>query len=218
MGFFRDLKDWYDEQKKFNEADNYLRKQSGQPTKSLFSQISGDFQDIVVEPTKQDYKELKNDVKVDTIKFKNDVKKIIKEASPPVGDAVDKIDKVGNMIANGIEAMQIGNILKREFNFNQEFKTADHLYVQRLYPTPYTHHGIYLGDETVIHYANGTVEIVSINEFSQGATVNIKNSPMAYSVDEVIRRAKSRLGEGDYSVFTNNCEHFCNWCRNGDYA
>jgi hypothetical protein len=24
--------------------------------------------------------------------------------------------------------------------------------------------------------------------------------------------ARARIGENEYRVLTNNCEHFCNWC------
>ena len=33
---------------------------------------------------------------------------------------------------------------------------------------------------------------------------------------EVIRRARSRIGEEAYNLFKNNCEHFANWCKEGD--
>jgi hypothetical protein len=34
-------------------------------------------------------------------------------------------------------------------------------------------------------------------------------------VSEGARRARSRLGEDDYRLFSNNCEHFCNRCLSG---
>ena len=34
---------------------------------------------------------------------------------------------------------------------------------------------------------------------------------------EVIERARSRIGEEAYNVFVNNCEHFANWCKEGDH-
>ena len=40
-------------------------------------------------------------------------------------------------------------------------------------------------------------------------------SLVAYSVDESLTRAKSRLGEKRYSVVTNNCEHLVNWAITG---
>lgn len=36
-----------------------------------------------------------------------------------------------------------------------------------------------------------------------------------YSPSETIARAKSRLGEDEYSLITNNCEHFAIWCKTG---
>jgi lecithin:retinol acyltransferase len=36
-----------------------------------------------------------------------------------------------------------------------------------------------------------------------------------YLPEEIVRRARSRLGESDYRLLTNNCEHFCNWCLSG---
>ncbi len=33
-----------------------------------------------------------------------------------------------------------------------------------------------------------------------------------YSADEIVSRARSRLGEDSYSLVFNNCEHFAIWC------
>lgn len=35
------------------------------------------------------------------------------------------------------------------------------------------------------------------------------------STDETIRRAGSRIGEENYNLITNNCEHFAMWCKTG---
>lgn len=32
----------------------------------------------------------------------------------------------------------------------------------------------------------------------------------------VIQRARSRLGEHSYQLMSNNCEHFCEWCIQGE--
>jgi hypothetical protein len=58
----------------------------------------------------------------------------------------------------------------------------------------YTHHGVYAGGREV--------RIVA-------------HSSSPYSPQEIVRRARSRLSENDYRLLTNNCEHFCNWCRSG---
>ena len=33
-----------------------------------------------------------------------------------------------------------------------------------------------------------------------------------YSTDEIVSRARSKIGENHYSLITNNCEHFAIWC------
>jgi hypothetical protein len=88
----------------------------------------------------------------------------------------------------------------------------------------YSHHGIYLGGGRVMHYAGlsgglwqcGPVEEVSLPRFGSGHVIRIvEHTAPAYSPEEIVRRARSRLGENDYRLLTNNCEHFCNWCVNG---
>lgn len=87
----------------------------------------------------------------------------------------------------------------------------------------YTHHGVYVGGGRVVHYSGfsrfwqcGPVEEVSLSRFSDGRELRIVDHPKSvFSPEEIVRRASSRLGENDYRLLTNNCEHFCNWCLNG---
>jgi hypothetical protein len=87
----------------------------------------------------------------------------------------------------------------------------------------YTHHGLYVGRGRVVHYSGhsglwqcGPVEEVSLSRFANGHSVRIAHSlEPQYAPEEIVRRARSRLGENDYRLLTNNCEHFCNWCING---
>jgi hypothetical protein len=87
----------------------------------------------------------------------------------------------------------------------------------------YTHHGVYVGGGRVVHYSGfsafwqcGPVEEVSLSRFSAGREARIIHHPRSvFSPEEIVRRARSRLGENDYRLLTNNCEHFCNWCLNG---
>jgi hypothetical protein len=76
----------------------------------------------------------------------------------------------------------------------------------------------------VVHYSGfsggfwqcGPVEEVSLSRFAIGHQVRIvEHTKSPYSPEEIVRRARSRLGENDYRLLTNNCEHFCNWCLNG---
>ena len=90
--------------------------------------------------------------------------------------------------------------------------------------TGYRHHGIYVGNGRVIHYAGrirypeGLIEEVSIVGFSRGGAVRIGRQPDGASRGQnVVLRARSRLGERRYDVVRNNCEHFCNWCQFGEH-
>jgi hypothetical protein len=82
------------------------------------------------------------------------------------------------------------------------------------------HHGIYVGDGNVVHYAGlargqfrGRIEEVSLAHFAYGHSVWTRGSDLpAFVPQEVIRRARSRVGENRYRILRNNCEHFCEWC------
>jgi hypothetical protein len=99
-------------------------------------------------------------------------------------------------------------------------KPGDHIASSRL---GYWHHGIYVGDGRVVHYAGfatslrgGPVQEISLDEFALGGVfVVVNQSSPKYLAGEVVNRAHSRLGENRYSVFANNCEHFCTWCVTG---
>lgn len=36
-----------------------------------------------------------------------------------------------------------------------------------------------------------------------------------YTAEQTLNRAMKRIGEKDYSLFSNNCEHFAFWCKFG---
>ena len=90
--------------------------------------------------------------------------------------------------------------------------------------TGYTHHGIYVGDGKVVHYTGlsrgwkfGPVEEVSLAEFSGGRPMRVRcYVEPQFDPDNVVARARSRLGENRYRVLSNNCEHFCEWCVCGE--
>ena len=87
----------------------------------------------------------------------------------------------------------------------------------------YLHHGIYVGYGRVVHYGGlargflrAPVEEVSLAEFARGRRIWTRWSDQpSYDRDEVIRRARSRVGENQYALLRNNCEHFCEWCLRG---
>jgi hypothetical protein len=90
----------------------------------------------------------------------------------------------------------------------------------------YLHHGIYVGDGKVVHYAGladslrpGPVEEISLARFTRGRAVwvVVSNAPSNFDCQEVTRRARSRVGEDRYRLLSNNCEHFCEWCLHAEH-
>ncbi|MFO8039345.1 MAG: lecithin retinol acyltransferase family protein [Sodalinema sp.] len=83
----------------------------------------------------------------------------------------------------------------------------------------YEHHGIDCGDGTVIHYSKredeATVKRTSIGAFTGGKRVYTRQYPAHYIAETTLQRAESRLGEREYNLLFNNCEHFATWCKTG---
>jgi Lecithin retinol acyltransferase len=114
-------------------------------------------------------------------------------------------------------------------------RVGDHLVTSRA-GGAYKHHGIYVGDGRVVHYSGFSdvgevmisvvgkeacypVEDVSLVDFSKGIAVNVKRHKQPiFQGQDVAERARSRIGESKYSVLSNNCEHFCEWCINDTHV
>ena len=83
----------------------------------------------------------------------------------------------------------------------------------------YQHHGIDYGDGTVIHYRKmgdeAGVERTSLETFSWGNPIHPVYHAQVDPDHVVMARAESRLGERQYDLFFNNCEHFATWCKTG---
>ncbi|WHZ02780.1 lecithin retinol acyltransferase family protein [Neobacillus sp. YX16] len=105
----------------------------------------------------------------------------------------------------------------------------------------YRHFGIYIGNDRVIHFAGPTSDFdfksfskMEIREDSmtrfllqsksyfvfdceakENKSIFTKNLLVAYSPEETVQRAKSKLGENKYNLAINNCEHFAIWCKTG---
>ena len=84
----------------------------------------------------------------------------------------------------------------------------------------FAHHGIYVGEGKVIHYGalvydiiRKPVEEVTIEAFAGGRPVFIvQHEELAFDLQAILERARSRLGENQYRLLSNNCEHFVEWC------
>ena len=106
---------------------------------------------------------------------------------------------------------------------------ADHFFVWRHHHgVPYQHHGIDLGDGTVIHFTDGgdgvagpggsranfvirrtPIEVVTRNGRDRMHFVRHRNK---LEVEAIIDRAISQVGRKGYHLVFDNCEHFACWC------
>lgn len=94
---------------------------------------------------------------------------------------------------------------------------ADHLQAPRQHGL-FNHHGIDLGDGSVAHYLEGRAILRSPKEeFSRGQPISSVDYPegSCSAPGVTVRRAMGRLGEQNYNLLFNNCEHFAHWCKTG---
>ncbi|MBQ8573111.1 MAG: lecithin retinol acyltransferase family protein [Ruminococcus sp.] len=108
------------------------------------------------------------------------------------------------------------------------FEKGAQLRVKRSF---YYHHGIFTG-ESVIHFgegnseqdisspANNRVTECSLQDFLQGGVPEVrvysrKEKRFLKTPDEIVKTAKEALGSGGYDFYSNNCEHFSNYCAFG---
>ena len=99
---------------------------------------------------------------------------------------------------------------------------GDHIRVRRLRGL-YWHHGIDVGDGTVVHYSGeplhprkASISQVSLDDFLDGGVMEVVEYVHDLRpAEEVVAYALSRLGERRYGVWWNNCEHFATHCKTG---
>jgi hypothetical protein len=99
--------------------------------------------------------------------------------------------------------------------------SADHLVIQY---AGYTHHGIDLGDGTVIEYGGkdtgrASVRRVWRKDFVSRGACSVRQYPPGATLhpNETVRLAWARLREQKYDLFNNNCEHLAYWCKTGQH-
>jgi hypothetical protein len=89
----------------------------------------------------------------------------------------------------------------------------------------YRHHGLYAGAGRVLHYRGmhrwawhrrGPVEEILLAQFENGHGFEVVVAgAVRYDGAAAVDRARSRLGEDRWRLWSNNCEHFVTWCLDG---
>jgi len=112
---------------------------------------------------------------------------------------------------------------------------GDHLKVKRRL---YSHHGIYVGNNQVIHYApppgknvgdgigwrqllgansvTNTIHIAELDDFEMEgfhASIVPYAKSRSYPPLKIVARAESRVGENGYNLWGNNCEQLARWSK-----
>lgn len=93
----------------------------------------------------------------------------------------------------------------------------------------YKHYGVYVGNDTVVHFSGGEgfelsakracIRKTSLENFQKNDEIQIETRCCkSYSRKETVMRALAAVGteKGKYALPWNNCEHFANWCRYGE--
>ena len=99
---------------------------------------------------------------------------------------------------------------------------GDHIKVRRCRGL-YSHHGIDMGDGTVIHFSgepchrrDARVCRVRLEEFLAGGRLSIvRHHGVERSPEDVAAAAEDCLHRQDYSLLRNNCEHLATKCKTG---
>ena len=94
------------------------------------------------------------------------------------------------------------------------------------------HYGIFCSEEEVIAFGypplrireirdedvrvvSTDIEVFSAGNFVERGIMDAAEKRRAKTPDLRVACAKSRIGEGGYSLLHNNCEHFVRWCECG---
>jgi len=104
-----------------------------------------------------------------------------------------------------------------------ELNPGDHILVRR-FGLAYSHHGVYLGEERVVHYAecrglskklHSRIVETHLDDFLRGGELRRRDHPNPSPRHRTLRRAKRLLSRRRYSLLWNNCEHFASYCSTG---
>ena len=104
----------------------------------------------------------------------------------------------------------------------EELIPGDHIYTWRR-GILYTHHGIYIGNNKVIHLSgseenekiNPTVKETSLEYFLRGGTLKRIEYSQRLDRNETLRITNNSLHDTTYNILFYNCEHFATYCASG---
>ena len=146
------------------------------------------------------------------------LERLAKKHVKPLGDLIEIKNNLLDSVENVTKSLVVENRIYHAIaddsveEAKQKYKKGDHI---ATYRSVYSHHGIYDGRGNVYEYQDGRVMRRTIEEFAGDDDLYTVNESSPYSPDEIVARAKSRVGESEYNLLWNNCENFATWCRCG---
>jgi hypothetical protein len=151
-----------------------------------------------------------------------------KEIFTHLASGPSMIRAVGTELKRDVKDAWDEEILNKPALERRKLKRGDIIGISR---GVYEHFGIYFGYDQVIHYTSlnpnasakdNKIIKTTMSNFLRGTDyIFIVHDDLwskifkPYSAQETIERAKSLIGQEDYSLFFNNCEHFAFWCKLG---
>ena len=146
------------------------------------------------------------------------IERLAKNHVKPLGDLIEAQNNILDSVENVTKSLSVENRIYHAVvddsveKAKQKYKNGDHI---ATYRSVYSHHGIYDGEGNVYEYQDGSVMCRTIEEFAGEDDLYTVNESSPYSPDEIVARARSRVGESEYNLLWNNCENFATWCRCG---
>ncbi len=88
------------------------------------------------------------------------------------------------------------------------------------------HHGVFVSEQEVIHFCSDRefsilsndleVKATTLAQFANGNKVEKIECEDRFARKKSVDIAKSKIGDKDYDIIFNNCEHFVNSCITGN--
>lgn len=224
-------------------------KASDEPMKEItFMGLVGEFFDVAGETmdkyahakTKEERANIIKEINEASTDILNTIAEEVSEASDYLHQRLEDMEEENRLFAEEIKDSLA--IKKFSDSFNEDSIAenwsfarpvlGDHIRVER-YGGLYYHHGIYVGNNKVIHFApesGGEIinweaaEVVetSLETFLKGGEPEVRQYSdeerlELYSPKEIVQNAKHCLGYKNYNLIFNNCEHFANSCTTGKH-
>lgn len=198
-----------------------LRIQSASSDAKYFAENVASAAGHIHQINKEFITEVKQEIKNTNQEIKNDIKQEIYFKNEKLGKVIDDADKFVTTTINAIEGvckvLKPGEAISLTKNKGMEipYVPGNHIIATRV---GYSHHGIYAGDNKVIHFQRGKIQMDTMEDFQLNPHLIIAKvcSAQLYTNEEIVKRARRRIGEMNYNLIFNNCQHFVDWCRNNN--